>query len=349
MDTHQKIAYLTRLTNRWLAIQLEFLTALVIFIVALIVVLNRDTLSPAIVGLALTYSLKSTLAISHAVRFMAELETNLVSVDRLNEYIHEPTEAPLNQKYDENIEFHNGKIDFINFSVRYREALDNVINNITFSIKSKKKIGVVGRTGAGKSSLTLSIFRILEASNGKILIDKHDISKIGLQKLRSCLTIIPQDPVLFSGTLRFNIDPFEKHSDVKLWSILKLSHLDYFVANLPLQLDHEISEGGENLSIGQRQLVCLARALLKKTKIIILDEATGGVDIETDELIQRTIRVEFADCTIITIAHRLNTIMNSDRILVLDKGKVMEYDEPKTLLKNKNGIFYGMAEKSGLV
>ncbi|KAG8311151.1 Canalicular multispecific organic anion transporter 1 [Homalodisca vitripennis] len=210
-------------------------------------------------------------------------------------------------------------------------------------------VGIVGRTGAGKSSLTLCLFRILEAAGGQITIDGQDISKLGLHDLRSRLTIIPQDPVLFSGTLRMNLDPFDKEKDEAVWRALELAHLKHFVKGLNLGLQHQVAEGGDNLSVGQRQLICLARALLRKTKVLILDEATAAVDLETDDLIQRTIRSQFNDCTVLTIAHRLNTIMDSDRVIVLDKGLIVEYDSPENLLKNKSSIFYGMAKDANLV
>lgn len=215
--------------------------------------------------------------------------------------------------------------------------------------KAAKKIGIVGRTGAGKSSLTLSLFRIIEAAEGKIIIDGINISEIGLHDLRSKLTIIPQDSILFSGSLRLNLDPFDMYSDAEVWKALELAHLKDFINGLPSGLYHKVSEGGENLSAGQRQLLCLARALLRKTKILILDEATAAVDLETDDLIQKTIRTEFADCTVITIAHRLNTIVDSNRVLVLDKGKIAEFEAPQILLQNKESIFYGMCKDAGLV
>lgn len=224
-----------------------------------------------------------------------------------------------------------------------------MLRGISFSAMSQEKIGIVGRTGAGKSSLTLALFRIIEAAGGKIVIDGVDISEIGLHSLRSRLTIIPQDPVLFSGSLRMNIDPFNSYPDDSIWMSLEQSHLKTFVKGLTDGLEFKVTEGGENLSVGQRQLVCLARALLRKTKVLILDEATAQIDIETDELIQKTIRSQFDDCTILTIAHRLNTIMDSDRIIVLDQGIIAEFDSPSNLLANTNSIFYGMAKNSGLV
>ena len=195
----------------------------------------------------------------------------------------------------------------------------------------------------------MALFRIVEAALGSIEIDGIDISKMGLHDLRKKLTIIPQDPVLFSGTLRMNLDPFNKHSDQELWTALELSNLQEYVKGLDQGFMFEVAEGGENLSVGQRQLVCLARALLRKTKVLILDEATAAVDLETDDLIQSTIRNEFKDCTVLTIAHRLNTIMDYDKIMVLDKGELMEFDSPEELLKNESSIFFSLAKDAGLV
>ncbi|KAI5638820.1 ABC transporter domain-containing protein [Phthorimaea operculella] len=223
------------------------------------------------------------------------------------------------------------------------------LRDVTCCVAPREKLGIVGRTGAGKSTLTLGLFRIVEAMSGRILIDGIDISTLGLHQLRSRITIIPQDPVLFSGTLRTNLDPFHAYSDDELWRSLDHAHLKGFVQGLQAGLNHEISEGGENLSVGQRQLVCLARALLRKTPLLVLDEATAAVDLETDDLIQKTIRSEFASCTVLTIAHRLNTIMDSSKVMVLDRGQLVEYAPPQQLLQDRNSIFFGMAKDAGLV
>ncbi|XP_014781031.1 multidrug resistance-associated protein 1-like [Octopus bimaculoides] len=242
-----------------------------------------------------------------------------------------------------------GQLEFIDYRTRYRSGLDLVLKGISCTIKPKEKMGIVGRTGAGKSSLTLSLFRIIEADKGCIVIDGHNIANMGLHDLRTKLTILPQDPLIFSGTLRMNLDPLDNYEDNQLWTSLELAHLKRFVETLPNGLAYECGEGGQNLSIGQRQLVCLARALLRKTKVLVLDEATAAVDMETDDLIQKTIRSEFKDCTILTIAHRLHTVIDYDKIMVLDNGVICEFDSPKHLLKNKNSIFYGMAKNSGIV
>jgi len=285
------------------------------------------------------------------VRMAAELETNIVAVERIKEYSEVETEAEWEQpktKPDRTWP-QDGVVQFDKYGTRYREGLDLVLRGIDCRLDSAEKIGIVGRTGAGKSSLTLALFRLVEAAEGAITIDGIDISKLGLHNLRNQLTIIPQDPVLFSGTLRMNLDPFDQYSDEEVWRALKQSHLYTYASSLQSGLLHEVTEGGGNISVGQRQLVCLARALLRKTKVLILDEATAAVDLETDELIQHTIRREFADCTIITIAHRLNTIMDSDRVLVLDKGVIEEFDSPDNLLKDKSSLFYSMAKDAALV
>merc|ERR1712012_49796 len=242
-----------------------------------------------------------------------------------------------------------GKIELQDYSTRYREGLDLVLRQVSATIQGGERVGIVGRTGAGKSSLTLALFRLIEPASGRILIDGVDISELGLHRLRSRLTIIPQDPVLFSGTLRHNLDPFEQYSDDAVWSSLRQSHLSDFVTGLASGLQHEVSEGGENLSVGQRQLICLARALLRKTKVLVLDEATAAVDLETDDLIQSTIRAEFQGCTIITIAHRLNTVLESNRVVVLDQGKLVEFESPAALMAKTNSVFYGMAKNANLV
>ncbi|XP_078692715.1 multidrug resistance-associated protein 1-like isoform X6 [Branchiostoma floridae x Branchiostoma belcheri] len=349
VDENQVAYYPMIVSNRWLALRLEFVGNCIVLFAALFAVIGRETLSPGIVGLSITYALQITQTLNWMVRMTSELETNIVAVERIKEYAETPTEA------DWVVDDHRppdnwpseGKVNFNAYQTRYREGLDLVIKGIDVSIRGGEKIGIVGRTGAGKSSLTLAIFRIIEAAGGDIEIDGVNISKIGLHDLRGRITIIPQDPVLFSGTLRMNLDPFESCSDQDIWAALELSHLKNFVMGLGAQLEHEVSEGGENLSVGQRQLVCLARALLRKSKILVLDEATAAVDLETDDLIQSTIRTQFADCTVLTIAHRLNTIMDSTRVLVLDAGRIAEFDTPQDLIASR-GIFYGMAKDAGL-
>ncbi|XP_014612657.1 PREDICTED: multidrug resistance-associated protein 1 isoform X5 [Polistes canadensis] len=351
VDFNQICYYPGIIANRWLAIRLEMVGNLIIFFSALFVVLGRDTISAGFVGLSVSYSLQITQTLNWLVRMTSDVETNIVAVERIKEYGETPQEAPwvVPETAPPKEWPVTGQVEFKDYKVRYREGLDLILHGLTFTIKGGEKVGIVGRTGAGKSSLTLSLFRILEAAGGKIIIDGVDVAKLGLHDLRSKLTIIPQDPVLFSGTLRMNLDPFDQHTDDEVWRALEHAHLKSFVQNLLNGLLHEVSEGGDNLSVGQRQLICLARALLRKTKVLVLDEATAAVDLETDDLIQRTIREDFKDCTVLTIAHRLNTILDSDRVIVLDKGLIIEYDAPEVLLRNSSSAFYSMAKDAGLV
>ncbi|XP_077415304.1 multidrug resistance-associated protein 1 isoform X2 [Vanacampus margaritifer] len=349
VDHNQKAYYPSIVANRWLAIRLEFVGNCIVSSAALFAVIARENLSPGIMGLAISYALQLTASLTWLVRMSSDVETNIVAVERVKEY--SDTEKEAEWKQEPSILAPGwpteGRIEFRGFGLRYRHDLDLAIRNITVSISGGEKVGIVGRTGAGKSSLTLGLFRIIEAAEGQIFIDEVNIAELGLHDLRSRVTIIPQDPVLFSGTLRMNLDPFESYSDEDIWSSLEFSHLKSFVSGLPNKLSHECSEGGENLSVGQRQLLCLARALLRKTKILILDEATAAVDMETDNLIQTTIRSQFEDCTVLTIAHRLNTIMDYTRVLVLERGEMVEFDSPSNLLAQK-GSFYKMAKDSGL-
>eukprot|EP00094_Tigriopus_californicus_P001437 TCALIF_01392-PA protein Name:"Similar to Abcc1 Multidrug resistance-associated protein 1 (Mus musculus)" AED:0.04 eAED:0.04 QI:0/0.8/0.33/0.83/1/1/6/0/1537 len=351
IDINQQCYYPTFVSNRWLSIRLECIGNLIILFAALFTVISRNKLDPGLVGLTLSYALTITNSMSFLVSMTSEIETNMVGVERIMEYQEIIEEAPLEipeQDPPANWPLF-GVVKFDNYQTRYREGLDLVLKGIDCHIQSGEKVGIVGRTGAGKSSLTLALFRIIECAGGAILIDGQNIALMGLHRLRSRLTIIPQDPVLFSGSLRMNLDPFDQYSDKEIWQALEHAHLKAYVSNLPKTLLFEVNEGGENLSVGQRQLVCLARALLRKTKVLILDEATAAVDLETDDLIQATIRSEFSDCTVLTIAHRLNTIMDSSKVIVLDAGRVIEFDTPANLLKNSKSVFYGMADESGLV
>ncbi|NP_001425644.1 multidrug resistance-associated protein 1 isoform 8 [Homo sapiens] len=350
VDENQKAYYPSIVANRWLAVRLECVGNCIVLFAALFAVISRHSLSAGLVGLSVSYSLQVTTYLNWLVRMSSEMETNIVAVERLKEYSETEKEAPwqIQETAPPSSWPQVGRVEFRNYCLRYREDLDFVLRHINVTINGGEKVGIVGRTGAGKSSLTLGLFRINESAEGEIIIDGINIAKIGLHDLRFKITIIPQDPVLFSGSLRMNLDPFSQYSDEEVWTSLELAHLKDFVSALPDKLDHECAEGGENLSVGQRQLVCLARALLRKTKILVLDEATAAVDLETDDLIQSTIRTQFEDCTVLTIAHRLNTIMDYTRVIVLDKGEIQEYGAPSDLLQQR-GLFYSMAKDAGLV
>ncbi|KAF3843965.1 hypothetical protein F7725_016013 [Dissostichus mawsoni] len=350
VDFNQTSYFPRFVATRWLAVNLEFVGNGVVLAAAILSVMGKGTLSPGIVGLAVSHSLQVTGILSWIVRSWTDVENNIVSVERVNEYAETAKEAswsiegsslPLAWPQ-------RGAIEFQDYGLQYRKGLELALKGITMQVHERERIGIVGRTGAGKSSLALGIFRILEAAKGKIFVDGVNIADIGLHDLRSRITIIPQDPVLFSGSLRMNLDPFDSYTDEEVWRSLELAHLKNFISNLPDKLNHECSEGGENLSLGQRQLVCLARALLRKTKILVLDEATAAVDLETDMLIQSTIRTQFDDCTVLTVAHRLNTIMDYTRVIVMDRGLISEMDTPANLIAQR-GQFYGMCREAGLV
>jgi ABC-type multidrug transport system fused ATPase/permease subunit len=240
-----------------------------------------------------------------------------------------------------------GTIQFRNASMRYRDG-PLVLKGVSLDVKPGEKVGVCGRTGSGKSSLMISLFRISELENdgGAILIDGVNTSEIGTTSLRKNLSIIPQDPIMFSNTIRYNLDPFATASEEELWTVLQKVQMVEVIAALPDGVDHQVAEGGQNFSLGQRQLICIARSLLRKPKILVMDEATASIDNTTDAQIQRMIRENFADATVLTIAHRLNTIMDSDRVLVLADGEIAEFDEPGKLLQKEGGHFRSMVEKS---
>ncbi|XP_052124000.1 multidrug resistance-associated protein 1 [Frankliniella occidentalis] len=351
VDVNQSCFYPSVIAARWLSVRLETVGNLIIFFAALFAVMSKDTIGGALVGLSISYALQVTSVLNLMVRLSSEVESNIVAVERLKEYGNTPREAEweLPEKKPQASWPEKGAVSFLDYKVRYREGLDLVLKGLSFNVSGGEKVGIVGRTGAGKSSLTLALFRIVEAADGKIIIDDIDISTLGLHDLRSKITIIPQDPVLFSGSLRMNLDPFNKHSDAELWTALNDAHLKSYVEEEGEGLELEVTEGGENLSVGQRQLVCLARALLRRTRVLVMDEATAGVDLDTDDLIQATIRTKFKDSTVLTIAHRLNTIVDSDVVLVLDQGRLLELDSPERLLKNKETVFYSMAKDAGLV
>jgi len=267
----------------------------------------------------------------------------MTSVERALEYSKLESEAPLESHPDKEPPKSwptEGEIKFRNVYLAYEDK--DVLKNLTFEIKGKEKIGIVGRTGAGKSSIIAALFRMTEP-RGEIFVDKVRMNEIGLHDVRKNISIIPQDPVLFSGTVRYNLDPFNQFNDDELWVVIEEVELKDAVP----ALDFEVSDGGSNFSVGQRQLVCLARAILRRNKIIVMDEATANVDPRTDNFIQTTIRQKFVDCSIITIAHRLHSVMDCDRILVLDNGYLKEYDHPHKLLSNPNSILSSMVEHTG--
>ncbi|XP_037952862.1 probable multidrug resistance-associated protein lethal(2)03659 [Teleopsis dalmanni] len=304
------------------------------------------------VGLAITQAMGLTGMVQWGMRQSAELENNMTAVERVVEYEHIEPEGEFESKPNKKPPKtwpEQGKIKFDHLSLRYfpDPKSECVLKSLNFEIKSCEKVGIVGRTGAGKSSLINALFR-LSFNDGSVIIDSRDTNELGLHDLRSKISIIPQEPVLFSGTMRYNLDPFDEYSDAKLWESLEEVKLKSVIAELPSGLQSKISEGGGNFSVGQRQLVCLARAILRENRILVLDEATANVDPQTDALIQTTIRNKFKNCTVLTIAHRLHTVMDSDKVLVMDAGQVVEFGSPFELLtQSKSQIFYDMVKQTG--
>ncbi|PPQ77123.1 hypothetical protein CVT25_010817 [Psilocybe cyanescens] len=362
IDLENRALILTMTNQRWLAIRLDFCGALLVFFVAVFAVTGASGTSAAQVGLILTYTTSLTQACGMLTRQTAEVENYLNSVERIVHYSRSDLmkqeaahEIPENKPATEWPQ--TGAIAFQDVSMKYRLGLPNVLHGISMSIRGGEKIGIVGRTGAGKSSITLALLRIVEYV-GKITIDGVDISKIGLKDLRTKIAIIPQEPTIFSGTVRTALDPFSLYDDVHLWDALRRSFLVEDKAQVSsdesdsiagrINLDTVLESDGSNLSVGERSLLSLARALVRETKVVILDEATASVDLETDKKIQYTIQTEFKDRTLICIAHRLRTILNYDRILVLDSGNIVEFDTPLALFRNTEGIFRALCENSSI-
>ncbi|KAJ4822868.1 hypothetical protein Tsubulata_045665 [Turnera subulata] len=342
IDDYSRIVFHNSGTMEWLCVRINFLFNLVFFLVLIILVsLPRSTIDPSLAGLAATYGLNLNVLQAWVIWNMCNVENKMISVERILQFSNIPSEAPLviegnRPKPEWPVK---GKVELLNLSVQYGPSLPMVLKGITCTFPGEKKIGVVGRTGSGKSTLIQALFRVVEPSGGKILIDGLDISTIGLQDLRSRLGIIPQDPTLFQGTVRTNLDPLGQHSDQEIWEVLNKCRLAEIVRQDQRLLDAPVAEDGENWSVGQRQLVCLARVLLKKRRILVLDEATASVDTATDNVIQETIREETSECTVITVAHRIPTVIDNDLVLVLDEGTIVEYDSPAKLLEDSSSSF----------
>ncbi|XP_040281246.1 multidrug resistance-associated protein 4 [Bufo bufo] len=346
-DLHSESWFLFLTTSRWLAVRLDAICALFVIAIAFGSLILSKTLDAGQVGLALSYAITIMGSFQWGVRQSAEVENLMISVERVMEYTQLEKEAAWESKKRPPPDWPNkGMIAFENVNFAYSLDGPLVLRHLTALIRPKEKVGIVGRTGAGKSSLIAALFRLAEPE-GKIWIDRVLTSDLGLHDLRKNMSIIPQEPVLFTGTMRKNLDPFDKHTDDELWNVLEEVQLKEAIEELPGKMETQLAESGSNFSVGQRQLVCLARAILRKNRILIIDEATANVDPRTDELIQKTIRDKFANCTVLTIAHRLNTIIDSDKIMVLDSGRVKEYDEPFNLLQNKESLFYKMVQQVG--
>ncbi|TMW62209.1 hypothetical protein Poli38472_009702 [Pythium oligandrum] len=334
--------------GRWLSVRLDWLSVVIIFVVSLYIILSKGSIAPTVAGLSITYSLMLTSMVQWCIRAVDLTDNAMTSVERLLHFRTIPAESndsdctPINPEAWPS----TGSIQFDNLCLKYRPELPLVLRGVSMDIAGGEKVGICGRTGAGKSSLMIALFRITEFESGSLFIDGVDISQLKLRELRRSLAIIPQDPVLFSGSLRENLDPYGDYSDEAIWNVLKQVHLADAVTKWGAGLEFIVSERGDNLSVGQRQLVCIGRALLKDSKIVVLDEATANVDSATDNLIQATIKETFRHKTVLIIAHRINTIMHCDKIAVMDAGKVAEFGSPAELLRQSDSIFSSLAQRS---
>lgn len=346
VDRNHRALYNLDHVNLWISFYLDIMGALMVFATALFAV-GITSLKAADAGLAVSNSIQMLVFFTLIVRGYSDIQSEVKAVERIYGYISKTKTEKTDKQIDLDPSWPSkGKIAYKNSKMSYFENSPPVLKNVSFTFKAGEKIGVVGRTGSGKSSMIMALFRLVELSEGKIEIDGVDISKCGLEEFRSRISIIPQEPVMFKGTIRSNMDPFSEYTDEQLWNALELAHLKQSVLDSPLQLETPVSENGSNYSLGQKQLFCLARTILKNSRILVLDEATSAMDLETDALIQKTIRSVFKDRTMITIAHRLDTIIDSDRILVMDHGNVLEFDSVRNLLKNPKGSFTALVREA---
>ncbi|KAM9583859.1 ATP-binding cassette sub-family C member 6 isoform 2-T2 [Trichechus inunguis] len=350
VDESQRVNFPRLVADRWLAANLELLGNSLVFAAAMCAVLSKAYLRAGLVGFSVSTALLVTQTLQWAVRNWTDLESSIVSVERMKDYARTPKELPwkLPTCAARHPWPHAGQIEFRDFGLRYRPELPLAVRGVSIKIHAGEKVGIVGRTGAGKSSLARGLLRLLEAAEGGIWIDGVPITRVGLHTLRSRITIIPQDPILFPGSLRMNLDLLHEHTDEAIWAALETVQLKAVVASLPGQLQYQCADQGDNLSVGQKQLLCLARTLLRQTQILILDEATAAVDPGTEHQIQAALGSWFAQCTVLLIAHRLRSVMDCTRVLVMDKGQVAESGSPAELLAQE-GLFYRLAQESGLV
>jgi len=348
VDEHYKLLYYINGTGQWYLLCLNLLSMVFLTYMVIMTLMHKNKFTPKIIGIILTYSLVLQEDMIEFLSSFSNFENTMTKMERSLSYTKIISERPQQLTSDFGLRDwpSKGEILFENFNVKYRNDTEIVLKNINFHLEPGEHLGVVGRTGSGKSTITLCLFRILEAFSGKIYIDGVDISKVGLQKLRESITIIPQDSTLMDGTLRYNIDPIKAYSDQEIIQVMKKIGFDYIIKQNRDGLDQNISENGSNLSIGEKQLICITRAILRKSKIIVLDEATASIDYKTEEIIQKALNEILSDSTMISIAHRIKTVMNSDKILVLENGEIIEFDTPENLLNNKKSLFYDFYSKS---
>ena len=350
VDEHLKLRIINSGCVQWYNMNLDLLSYSFVAFLIICTILFKDNFSTSAVAIIYTYCDRMKTSLINGLRTLTFFENSMIGYERCIDYTKCPSEASTKNEEDSKLNNwpNKGKIEFINFSVKYRPDTEMILKKLNFTIQGKEKIGIVGRTGSGKSTITLCLFRILEATEGKILIDDVDISTLGLEILRNNLTIIPQDPALMEGSLRYNIDPLNQKTDNDIIKVMQKIGFDYIIKRDKDGLYQEISESGSNLSVGEKQLICITRAILRKSKIIIMDEATASIDYITEEIIQKAIDELLVDSTFITIAHRIKTILNYDKILTLDNGIIVDYDLPNKLINNHNSLFYELYSKSNV-
>ncbi|WVZ96875.1 hypothetical protein U9M48_042457 [Paspalum notatum var. saurae] len=348
IDTDAILFFYTNAALEWVLLRVEALQILVIVTSSILLVsLPEGAVAPGFIGLCLSYALTLSSAQVLLTRFYSLLENYIISVERIKQFMHLPEEPPavINDRKPPHSWPSKGRIDLDNLRVKYRPNAPIVLHGITCTFAAGDKIGVVGRTGSGKTTLLSALFRLIDPYSGRIVIDEIDICTIGLKDLRMKLSIIPQEPTLFRGSIRSNVDPLGLHTDEDIWEVLDKCQLKKTISDLPGLLESPVSDDGDNWSGGQRQLFCLARVLLQRNKILILDEATASIDSATDTILQRVIKKEFSVCTVITIAHRVPTVTDSDMVMVLSYGKMIEYDTPSSLMENKNSAFCKLVDE----
>ncbi|KAH8928988.1 P-loop containing nucleoside triphosphate hydrolase protein [Atractiella rhizophila] len=352
IDRNQKAKYWELVAQEYLMFRVDSLSGLIVFLGAVFVIALKSTLSPGVAGIAISSLVTLSQILASAAHVFNQLETGAVHLERALEYRNLPSEAAEHTPADEKLPAQwpvAGTFEFKGYSTRYRPNLPFCLKNLTLKFEGGKRIAIVGRSGSGKSSMTLALFRLLEAAEGQIFLDGVDISTLGLTRVRSSLGIIPQTPSLFGGTLRSNLCPLKQYEDAELWRALEFVGLKDYVSALPGKLDEPMQVAGRNFSAGQLQQITLARALLSKVKVLVLDEATSNMDTVTDALIQKAIREGFAGQTVITVAHRIKTIIDYDHVLVLSAGEVAEFGCPQDLLKDPTSKFWALAHEAGEV
>uniref|UniRef100_A0AAY5ES54 ATP-binding cassette, sub-family C (CFTR/MRP), member 9 n=1 Tax=Electrophorus electricus TaxID=8005 RepID=A0AAY5ES54_ELEEL len=342
-DTNNTAYLFLSAANRWLEVRTDYLGAVIVLTAAVAAIwMSFYGLQSGLVGLGLTYALTVTNYLNWVVRNLADLEVQMAAVKKVDSFL--STES---ENYEGSLDVsqvpedwpQHGEIKIQDLCVRYDPMLKPVLKHVNAFINPGQKVGICGRTGSGKSSLSLAFFNMVDVFHGKIIIDGIDICKLPLQTLRSRLSIILQDPVLFSGSIRFNLDPERTCTDDRLWEALEIAQLKNMVRSLPGGLDAVVTEGGENFSVGQRQLFCLARAFVRKSSILIMDEATASIDMATENILQKVVMTAFADRTVVTIAHRVHTILTADLVIVMKRGNILEYGTPQTLMEQEDGMF----------